>query len=222
MTNADMATALLMGLAGAGHCIGMCGGIASAIGLSSQNRRALPLAYHSGRVASYALIGAALGAAASTIQMDLWRLLLRYAAALMLIAMGLYTANWWLGLRRLESVGSRLWQPIQKLTRPLLPAKHPHQAFLLGTAWGFLPCGLIYSALAWSSTQADPINSALLMALFGVGTLPAMLTASLGAQWLTRWLNSVWVRRSMGAALIAWGLFNLSMLVRHNLMHHAA
>jgi sulfite exporter TauE/SafE len=222
MTNADLATALLMGLAGAGHCIGMCGGIASAIGLSSHNRPALPLAYHAGRIGSYALIGAALGAVASTIQMDLWRILLRYAAALMLIAMGLYTANWWLGLRRLESAGSRLWQPIQKLTRPLLPAKHAHQAFLLGTAWGFLPCGLIYSALAWSSTQANPLNAGLLMALFGIGTLPAMLTTSLGAQWLTRWLNSQAVRRSMGAGLIAWGLFNLAMLIRHSLMMHSA
>lgn len=95
-------TALVLGLAGAGHCIGMCGGIASAIGVGTGQRRSLVFSYHLGRVSSYALIGALFGAATSMIETPIWRMSLRYFAALMLIAMGLYIAHWWRGLTWLE------------------------------------------------------------------------------------------------------------------------
>jgi sulfite exporter TauE/SafE len=44
-----------------------------------------------------------------------------------------------------------------------------------------MPCGLIYSALAWSATTQDALRSGTLMFAFGVGTLPAMLATSFGA-----------------------------------------
>lgn len=208
-------TALALGLAGAGHCIGMCGGIASAIGIGSGQRRSLVFSYHLGRVTSYALIGALFGAATSMMETPIWRMSLRYFAALMLIAMGLYIAHWWRGLTWLERLGAKLWRPIQELSKPLLPATKVPQALLLGGAWGFLPCGLIYSSLAWSSAQANALQSGLLMLVFGLGTLPAMLTASFGAQWIGAFLGRLIVRQLIGLTLIGWGILNLLMLLRH-------
>jgi len=216
-TDANWLAAILLGLAGAGHCIGMCGGIASAIGIGARNRRSLILAYQVGRIISYAALGYFLGAAASMVELPAWRMGLRFLAAFMLIAMGLYTANWWLGLKHLERLGSTIWRPIQNISRPLLPATRVPQALALGAAWGFLPCGLIYSALAWASAHANPVDSALLMLCFGIGTLPAMLTASLGANWVSKFLKERWVRQTIGASLCTWGTFNLLMLLRHSM-----
>lgn len=217
ITEANLIAATLLGLAGAGHCIGMCGGIASAIGIGARNRRSLIIAYQGGRIASYAALGFFLGAAASMLDLPAWRMGLRFLAAFMLIAMGLYTANWWLGLKHLERLGSKIWRRIQNLSRPLLPAKRLPQALALGAAWGFLPCGLIYSALAWASAHANALDAALLMLFFGIGTLPAMLTASLGANWVSQFLKKYWVRQTIGATLCAWGTFNLVMLLRHSM-----
>lgn len=216
MTEANLLAATLLGLAGASHCIGMCGGIASAIGIGSRNRRSLILAYQAGRIISYTALGYFLGAAASLLDLPAWRMGLRFLAAFMLIAMGLYTANWWLGLKHLERLGSAVWRPIQDLSRPLLPATRIPQALALGSVWGFLPCGLIYSALTWASTQANANDSAILMLFFGLGTLPAMLTASLGANWVSKFLKKLWVRRTIGASLCGWGTFNLMMILRHS------
>ncbi|MDG0978609.1 MAG: sulfite exporter TauE/SafE family protein [Halieaceae bacterium] len=74
----------------------------------------------------------------------------------------------------------------------------------------------MYSALTWASTQANAIDSAILMLFFGLGTLPAMLTASLGANWVTKFLKKLWVRRTIGASLCGWGTFNLMMILRHS------
>ena len=217
MTEANLVAATLLGLAGAGHCIGMCGGIASAVGLGSSKRQSLIFAYHLGRIGSYAALGYFLGAAASMVDLPAWRLGLRALAAFMLIAMGLYTANWWLGLKHLERLGASLWRPIQNLSRPLLPATKIHQALTLGLAWGFLPCGLIYSALAWASAHASGQEAAVLMFFFGIGTVPAMLTASLGANWVSQTLKRPWVRQLIGASLCGWGGLNLMMLLRHSM-----
>ena len=217
ITEANLLAATMLGLAGAGHCIGMCGGIASAIGIGARNRRSLILAYQAGRIISYSALGYFLGAAASMIDLPAWRMALRVLAAFMLIAMGLYTANWWLGLQHLERLGSAVWRPIQNLSRPLLPATQLPQALALGAAWGFLPCGLIYSALAWASTHANGFNSGILMLFFGIGTLPAMLAASFGANWVSQFLRKLWVKRAIGASLCGWGIFNLMMILRHSM-----
>ena len=61
------------------------------------------------------------------------------------------------------------------------------------------------------------MDSAVLMLFFGLGTLPAMLTASLGVNWVSRFFKKLWVRQAIGASLCAWGMLNLFMLLRHSM-----
>jgi hypothetical protein len=65
-------TSFLLGLSGAGHCLGMCGGIAAALNLGGPRSPTITFAYHSGRIASYALLGALLGFAAASIDIAAW------------------------------------------------------------------------------------------------------------------------------------------------------
>ena len=171
---AQIASAFALGLAGAGHCLGMCGGIAAALNLGGERSAAVTIAYHGGRIASYTLLGALLGLAAGRIDIGSWTLALRYLAGLLLIGMGLYVADWWRGMMLLEKLGAHLWKPVQQLGSRWLPVRRWPQGFALGLCWGLMPCGLIYSSLAWAATAP---NAALLIAS-GLWTL--YLTAAHG------------------------------------------
>jgi hypothetical protein len=204
-----------IGLAGAGHCLGMCGGIAAAINLGGNKGPATTIAYHAGRLGSYAALGALLGALAGSINLAQWTMALRYLAALLLIAMGLSIADWWRGISILERFGSRLWKPVQKLSSRLLPVKHWSQGYLLGLCWGLMPCGLIYSALAWSATAQDALRSGLLMLAFGAGTLPAMLSTSFGAAGAQALLRRRGLKLLIAVFLIVSGVWSLMMTWNH-------
>ncbi len=215
MTEAAVITAFGLGLAGAGHCLGMCGGVAAALNLGGVSRLSMTLAYHGGRIASYTLLGAGLGLAAGSIDLAAWTIGLRYLAALLLVVMGLYIGDWWRGMLALEKVGARLWQPVQKLSSRLLPLRHPLQAAGLGLCWGLMPCGLIYSSLAWSATAGSAPESALLMLCFGLGTLPAMLGTSLGADKLQAVLRRREARTLLGALVVLSGLWTGYLALAH-------
>ncbi|MDP5070539.1 MAG: sulfite exporter TauE/SafE family protein, partial [Congregibacter sp.] len=211
----DLLAAAGIGLAGAGHCLGMCGGIAAAINLGGNRGAATTIAYHTGRLSSYAALGALLGALAGSINLAQWTMVLRYAAALLLIGMGLSIADWWRGMSVLERLGSRLWKPVQKLSSRLLPVRHWFQGYLLGLCWGLMPCGLIYSALAWSATAQDAARSGLLMLAFGAGTLPAMLSTSFGAAQVQSLLRRRGLKILIAVFLILSGLWSLMMTWNH-------
>ena len=98
-----LGSALVLGLLGGGHCLGMCGGLMGALTLAippeqRARRVRLLLAYNLGRVLSYACAGLLLGLAGWAVASGPAALALRVAAALLLIAMGLYLAGWWSGL----------------------------------------------------------------------------------------------------------------------------
>ena len=189
MTDPSFLSAFALGLAGSGHCFGMCGGIAAALNLGGQRRLPVTVAYHGGRILSYTALGGLLGLAASAIDIVAWTLGLRYLAGVLLILMGVYVAGWWMGMQALERAGAKLWQPVQKLSSRLLPIRTAPQGLALGLCWGLMPCGLIYSSLAWSATAQNAGMSAALMFCFGLGTLPAMLAISLGADKLQAFLR---------------------------------
>ncbi len=178
MTEPAYLNAFALGLAGSGHCLGMCGGIAAALNLGGHRSTPVTISYHGGRIVSYSLLGGMLGLIAGSIDLVAWTIALRYIAGFLLIAMGLSVANWWQGIQVLEKAGAKLWAPVQRFSSRFLPVRNPLQGLALGLCWGLMPCGLIYSALAWSATAQSPAVAASLMFCFGLGTLPAMLKQS--------------------------------------------
>ena len=212
---AQLASAFALGLAGAGHCLGMCGGIAAALNLGGQRTAAVTVAYHGGRIVSYTLLGGLLGLAAGSIDITSWTLGLRYLAGLLLIGMGLYVADWWRGMMVLEKLGTHLWKPVQQLGSRWLPVRHWPQGFALGLCWGLMPCGLIYSSLAWAATAQNAAVSATMMLFFGLGTLPAMLTTSFGADRLQNFLRHRGLKLLIAVLLIASGLWTLYLTAAH-------
>ena len=209
-------TAFLLGLSGAGHCLGMCGGIAAALNLGGPRSPTITIAYHSGRIASYTLLGALLGFAAASVDITAWTIGLRYLAGILLIGMGLYIANWWRGMAILERGGARLWQPVQRLSSNWLPLRRWPQGFALGLCWGLMPCGLIYSSLAWAATAQSASTSALMMLLFGLGTLPAMLSTSFGAARVQALLRQRGLKVVIALLLIGSGLWTLYITALHS------
>ncbi|NRA18917.1 MAG: sulfite exporter TauE/SafE family protein [Oceanospirillaceae bacterium] len=206
----SIVTALILGLLGSAHCIGMCGGIASSISLSKQpNGHLYLLSYNLGRIGSYTLAGALLGAVDFLIRYGSMQIILRTFAAMMLIAMGLYVAQWWRGLTLIERLGHTLWRSISPVASRLLPVTSAPKALFLGACWGWLPCGLVYSTLIWSSAANSSAQSALLMFCFGLGTLPAMMTTTLLAKQLKQLLSKKYVQQLSGSMIIAFGIYNI-------------
>ncbi|WP_020409780.1 sulfite exporter TauE/SafE family protein [Hahella ganghwensis] len=239
-------SAVLIGLMGSGHCLGMCGGIASAHSFNLDNqprgtkaesgtetgikstatssatiattatdtgRNGLIgplLVFNCGRLTSYTIIGFLAGGIGAALALNMTTLIvLRSMAGILLIMMGLYVGQWWAGLVHIEKLGSRLWQKLSPLSERLRHRPGKSSGFLLGMIWGWLPCGLVYSSLAWAMSSASPNMAALLMFGFGLGTLPSMLAAGLFAYHLRRWLSRLSVRRIFAVGLIIFGLWSL-------------
>lgn len=221
----QLLSAFILGLLGGGHCLGMCGGLMGALTLAiprEQNGRRLRLllAYNLGRVASYAVIGLLVGMLGWAVASSPGATAMRVIAALLLITMGLYLAGWWSGLTRLESLGRGLWRFIQPVANRLLPVSTLPRALLLGSLWGWLPCGLVYSTLLWAASQGNALTSALLMLAFGLGTWPVLLATGLAAERLTALLRRRGIRVSGGLLVVLFGLWTLPGPHQHWLMGH--
>ena len=228
-------SALVMGLFGGVHCVAMCGGVvgvlcsaaprcptASGLGSGSGGERGsgsgrlrqVPywLAYNAGRIASYTLLGflfATLGTLSTGVfPLDGVRYMLRAVAALCMLAVGLHLAGLPSVVKGLESLGAPLWRRLAPLTKRFVPLRTPWHALVLGGLWGMMPCGLLYGALALAASAPSPAIGALTMTAFGVGTLPVMLTLSAVAQSVARWLARAWVKRAVGVAFLAFGLWS--------------
>ncbi len=209
-----LVSALILGLLGGGHCLGMCGGLMGALTLAipkeQRSRRfRLLLAYNLGRILSYATAGLLIGLAGWAVANSPAAMFMRILAGLLLIAMGLYLAGWWSGLTRIESLGRGLWRYIQPVANRLLPVSSLPRALLLGALWGWLPCGLVYSTLLWSASQGNALDSALLMLAFGLGTWPVLLATGLAAERVTALLRKRSVRVAGGLLVILFGIWTL-------------
>lgn len=214
--------AVAMGLAGGSHCLAMCGGIGSALGIIAK-RPVLIFAYNAGRILSYMAAGILMGSLGGLMQNHLAysQSVLPIISGLLLIATGLYVANVWQGVTYLEKGGYILWQKIQPLSQHFLPVKHKYQAFVLGMLWGWLPCGLVYSALLWSSTVSTGVTTGLLMLGFGLGTLPFLLAIGFAGQHVKKILQHRIIKGLLALCLIAfgcWTLFSPFFVIEH--MHH--
>jgi sulfite exporter TauE/SafE len=218
-------SALILGVLGGGHCLGMCGGLMGALTLAippeqRARRLQLLLAYNLGRICSYALAGLLLGLAGWALASSPAALALRVVAGLLMIVMGLYLAGWWSGLTRIEALGRGLWRFIQPLTRRFMPVTSLPRALVLGGLWGWLPCGLVYSTLLWAASQGNALHSAALMFTFGLGTLPVLIATGLAAERLTALLRRQGIRMAGGVLVILFGLWTLPGPHQHWLMGH--
>ncbi|WP_409261774.1 sulfite exporter TauE/SafE family protein [Pseudomonas putida] len=220
-----LGSALVLGLLGGGHCLGMCGGLMGALTLAippEQRGRRLRLlmAYNLGRILSYACAGLLLGLAGWALANSPAAMALRVVAALLLIAMGLYLAGWWSELTRVEALGRGLWRHIQPVASRLMPVSSMPRALLLGALWGWLPCGLVYSTLLWAASQGNAGYSAALMLAFGLGTWPILLATGLAAERVNALLRRRSVRMAGGVLVILFGIWTLPGPHQHWLMGH--
>lgn len=206
----SLSTAVVLGLLGSAHCLGMCGGIAASISLgNSSGKISYLFSYNTGRLFSYFIAGCIVGSFGAFTADSTLSILLRTIAGLMLVAMGLYVAQWWKGLVQVERAGGKLWSLIQPAASKLLPVRSQPQALALGFIWGWLPCGLVYSTLIWSATAQNPLYSGALMLAFGAGTLPAMLTTGAFAVQVKQLLKDRRFQSVSGLLIIAFGIYTI-------------
>jgi sulfite exporter TauE/SafE len=216
MVEFSLIAVLLVGLLGGVHCLGMCGsivGIFTAQVPQEKARWPFHLAYSSGRIASYAVAGALVGGVgqAGLLMRDAVPVqhLLFALSSLMLIALGLYLVGVWGVVRRLEHLGSGVWKRLQPYTTKLLPVNTVPRALGLGALWGWLPCGLVYSVLLTALACGSAVQGALIMLVFGLGTLPNLLAIGLFWESIKGWVQSTRVRLAAGLLVMAFGVYGL-------------
>jgi uncharacterized protein len=196
--NASYFAAFVIGLLSSLHCIGMCGSIIGTLTFSlspelrNQKTRffSVVLTYNLGRILSYTLAGALVGVFSILLHLPFsegyGHRVLQILSALVMSGAGLYIAGLFPRFAYVEKMGAKLWKRIEPFGRRLIPVRSNGHAFLFGMVWGWLPCGLIYTALALAATTGHILQSALTMLAFGLGTLPAVMGVGIMTTLLTR------------------------------------
>lgn len=215
MSGSLISMAFMTGLMGAGHCIGMCGGLVGALSLSEAGKKGgwlFHLLYNLGRITTYTFIGAVVGWLGSAMAYtDQFRMLTRsllLASDLFIILVGLGTAGMftWLNASSLDFPG-----PMQAMTsvlhglRKLPPAL---AALPLGLLFGFIPCGYLYAVAITAAQSAEASTGALMLMAFGLGTAPSLLIFGGATQWLSGRART-WMLRIAGLLVSGMGIINL-------------
>ena len=188
-----LASSALIAATGSIHCVGMCGGISSALTFaipeSKRHGKALWLwqgILGLGRVTTYTLFGTLAGGLGNRLLNLLPGPAMAFGLALsgvLMLLLALHLAGQGGLLAHLERFGQGAWRTLQPLTQKLIPLDHPIKAYLLGMLWGFLPCGLVYTAVALAATSGHALTGGTLMAVFGVITvIPVATTGVVASQ----------------------------------------
>lgn len=212
----SLSAAFIAGVAGSAHCFAMCGGLAGALGMRARSTATSPhsaftnaLSYHVGRLGGYAMAGAICGLIGATLTavLDLARVgvVLRIASGVLLMLIALRMLSPWNPLRWLETLGAKFWRRLQPFTLGTGKLTGHTHAVALGFLWGWLPCGLVYSMLLFAALSGHALNGAAILFAFGLGTLPSMLTSSVLASQVQRFLKGRWPRFASGALLLLFG-----------------
>lgn len=211
-------TALTVGLMGSIHCVAMCGGVSSALSLASnqQKTKQYIVLYNLGRIFSYTFAGMVVGILSQSIaSLTNYHLLsLRIASNILIIVMALYIAGFWSGVKYIEKLGSYLWKILQPLNKHIFPVNSRTKAIGYGLLWGWLPCGLVYTTLGIAMTSGSVAQSTVTMFFFGLGTLPSMLAVGFGVGAIQKKLNNPTIRLILGLTLLAWGSYQLAIVLR--------
>ena len=216
MSQFSLLAVFLVGLMGAVHCFGMCGGIVGALTYQlppDRVRWPFHLAYNIGRIASYVVAGAVVGSIgqAGMLLRDQAPIqhLLFGLSSVMLILLGLHLAGLWGAVRHVERIGAVLWRRIQPLTARILPVTSIPRALSLGALWGWLPCGLVYSVLIVALSSASAARGGLVMLAFGLGTLPSLLALGFFWESCRSWVQSPRVRLIAGTIVTLFGSYGV-------------
>ncbi|WFF38251.1 sulfite exporter TauE/SafE family protein [Moraxella nasibovis] len=231
MTMTLLLAALAMGFFGSPHCLGMCGGIVAAFGISMRDlspskRRALIITYHIGRLISYMMLGVIASLIGSQViapfltDNALPRILLGGAlifAALLMLGVPV--------LNRLEKLGLGLWNRLSPIRQKVLPINSLPKAMGAGMLWGLLPCGLVYGALVMAvstaATQVDALSGAVFMLFFGLGTLPMLIATDSMIAFLQKMVAKFNLRQFSGVLMLISGLsVALSPAIMHAMHGH--
>ena len=209
-------TAFLMGLFGLVHCITMCGSLTMALGFSVPREK--PFVLYStlisvGRVIGYTIIGVVanlltqgiIGATNGSI------LLLSVLASLLMFGIGLHVANVTNQILVIEKIGHYFDRFLAPIKKAILPIDSALKCLLYGLFWGFLPCGLVYTALSLALVAPSPLHAGLTMAVFGIATLPALIGMTAFNAKLSGILQKPKVRICFGFIIVMMALFNLLM-----------
>lgn len=190
-------TALLLGLGGSIHCIGMCGPIALALPLTAKEKTIVvlqSLLYHFGRIVTYSIIGWILGFLGWGLALIGYQNVLSIVLGLVLIIAALFSLQLPIYKKLvLQQKSLSIWnntiQKIQKWMSKYLKIRSYRSALMIGLLNGLLPCGLVYVALVGALSTSNYWLGGLYMFFFGLGTLPLMLSVMLFGKWSSRFLQ---------------------------------
>lgn len=174
-------TALVLGLAGSFHCIGMCGPIAFVLPVDRSSKSKLifqTFLYHLGRLISYSLIGLLFGFIGKGLYLAGFQQRLSVLMGVIMIAAVLIPIS----ILNKYNFSKPLYKIIGRVKQKLgsyLSKKSNKAIFSIGFFNGFLPCGLVYMALIGSISTGSILMGSLYMMLFGLGTIPLMTGAIL-------------------------------------------
>lgn len=199
-----------------GHCIGMCGGFIVAYssakidnGMSIQSQLIRHSAYNLGRVSAYMILGMIFGAIGSIINwnMDLHGALFIVAGIIMIV-----TALGMIGLSKVihmleHSFTSLPW--FKKLFADLIKNKKISSFFALGVMNGFFPCGFVFFFAAKAAASASAIDGALIMGIFGLATVPTLLTLGQSVSFLRQIAFRQMMNRIAALAIFIYGLYSV-------------
>jgi len=217
MNNIDLVIILSTAFLGSvGHCIGMCGGIVVAYTSSKidqtspWSKQALShLAYNFGRVTTYTMLGALFGLIGKAIAFTPTTkgVLFVLTGALMLLAGASLLGNFKFLNSAEWSVSKHGWY--KNRFRTLIQSRSLSSFYLLGMLNGIIPCGLVYSFAIFAASTASPLWGAIVMAAFGLATIPALFF--LGA--ITKFLQRGSLRGTMmklaAMLVVFYGLYTL-------------
>lgn len=179
-----MFTPLLLGLAGSLHCVGMCGPLMLALPLPDSARRAVVvqiLLYQSGRILSYSALGVLFGLLGKGIAIAGFQQILSLFSGVFIIAMAIMAWRFERLVTALPGFGA-FTRTIQQQLGKMMRKHSTSGSIAVGMLNGLLPCGMVYAALAGAISTTNSVDGGIFMALFGVGTLPLLLTVNLAGR----------------------------------------
>ena len=173
-----------LGAAGSLHCMGMCGPLSLALPVHqfSKTRKLLSLlAYQSGRIVTYASLGLLFGLAGRRVYIAGHQQAFSITMGILVLGSAIL---YFIGRRaiHLKLLNRFYFSVQQQINRLLGTANHLPGFLLIGMANGLLPCGMIYIALATTLSFTEVVQSVGFMAMFGAGTLPAMMLVAYAGQ----------------------------------------